>query len=89
MDTQIDMPAIQRIGFVQRELDRIAVALLAEPSQECYAPVVAAQQALSWALEPVGFKSPYDSIMGIPEAPADCSGDPRLPESSDTCSPTG
>ena len=52
------------IGFVQRELDRIAVALREAPSPECYARLYAAQQALSWALEPTGFKSPYDAITG-------------------------
>ena len=50
---------------MQRELDRIAAALLMETTnQECYARLYAAQQALSWALEPEGFKSPYDTIMG-------------------------
>jgi hypothetical protein len=59
-------------GFVQRELDRIAVALRGAPSPECYARLYAAQQALSWALEPSGFKSPYEAITGTLGEPAGC-----------------
>lgn len=59
-------------GFVQRELDRIAIALRRAPNPECYARLYAAQQALSWALEPDGFKSPYEAITGIPANSADC-----------------
>lgn len=51
------------MSFVQRELDRISAALGA-PNQAEYDRLYAAQQALSWALEPTGFKSPYDEIMG-------------------------
>ncbi len=68
------------IGFVQRELDRIAVALRGSPSPECYARLHAAQQALSWVLEPTGYASPYDMITGVtgnPGGPVDCSGEGR------------
>ena len=67
-------------GFVQRELSRIEVALRETPSPECYERLYMAQQALSWVLEPTGFASPLDVVMGIPATPADCSGEgrPRL-----------
>ena len=68
-------------GFVQRELRRIAVALREAPSPECYERLYAAQQALSWALEPNGFASPYDAITGTPAATADCSVSLRPPQS--------
>ena len=51
-------------GFVQREIDRINTALNDEPGGEAYDRLYAAQQALSWALEPQGFKSPFDMIKG-------------------------
>ena len=72
-----DRPVDNCIGFVQRELDRIAVALREAPSPECYARLYAAQQALSWALEPTGFMAPYAAIPGTLEATTDC---PVCPE---------
>lgn len=70
------------VGFMQRELDRIAVALREESiSPERYARLYGAQQSLSWALEPIGFRSPYDWAMDIPVEPADCSATPRPPAS--------
>lgn len=70
------------MSFIQRELDRIAIALRRAPSPECYARLYAAQQALSWAIEPTGFKSPYEAITGdIREGTADCSADPHPPQS--------
>jgi hypothetical protein len=59
------------MSFIQRELDRISVALREPRSAEQYAQLYAAQQALSWALEPEGFKAPYDTISGTREAPED------------------
>lgn len=52
------------MSFVQRELDRIANAILErqepDPTRD---RLIAAQQALSWALEPIGCLSPYDYIV--------------------------
>jgi hypothetical protein len=63
-------------GFVQRELTRIAIALREASDPERYAQLYAAQQALSWALEPTGFASPFESIMVDTQAtPASCSGE--------------
>ena len=36
-----------------------------EPPDREYEKLYAAQQALSWALDPTGFKAPYDVITGI------------------------
>ena len=52
------------VGFVGRELDRIAVALREPQPPKRYAELYAAQQALSWALEPEGFMSPHDLLTG-------------------------
>jgi len=51
------------MGFIERELDRIAIALREPRSADQWNQLHAAQQALSWAIEPTGFKSPYDMII--------------------------
>lgn len=68
-------------GFVQRELRRIEAALRAEEHAERRQELYAAQQALSWALEPNILRSPVDMLTGIPATTADCSGVPH-PQSS-------
>ena len=70
------------MSFIARELDRISSRLREPilPDGE-YEKLYAAQQALSWALEPEGFRSPYDSITGIPAEPEDCSARTRQPSS--------
>jgi hypothetical protein len=78
-------PAPGPTGFVQRELDRIAIALREAPTPEHYARLYAAQQALSWALEPDGFAAPYEVITGIREDSEGCSENLRRAASSDTC----
>ena len=52
------------MSFIARELDRISARLRQPeiPAAE-YEKLYAAQQALSWAIEPNGFRSPYDSIV--------------------------
>lgn len=72
------------MSFVQREIDRIRSALLADPEGERYQELYAAQQALSWALEPNGFGSPIDVIMGTRVVREDCRVEFRPPSSSDT-----
>lgn len=52
------------MGFIQREIDRLAMALREELDEKRYTQLYAAQQALAWALEPGGIKYPYDEIMG-------------------------
>lgn len=56
------------MSFLQREIDRIRAALTEPPSAD-HAELYAAQQALAWALEPTGFKSPYELIRGLPPKP--------------------
>jgi hypothetical protein len=54
------------MSFIQRELDKIEAALdSGDLSQDAYIQLYAAQQALSWALDPTGYRSPYNTIKGI------------------------
>jgi hypothetical protein len=66
------------MSFIQRELDRIAVELRQTPQGEEYDKLYVAQQALSWAAEPTGFKAPFDMIKGV-ESSAE-SATPQLPQ---------
>jgi hypothetical protein len=50
------------LGFVARELDRIADALQQSPPPEHLEELYAAQQALCWAIDPDSFASPLDAI---------------------------
>jgi hypothetical protein len=52
------------MGFIQRELDKIAVALREPRSAEEYSQLYAAQLALSWAIDPDMFAEPYGFILG-------------------------
>lgn len=58
------------MSFIHRELEKLSRAVLADPSgsKEAYA----AQQALSWALDPQAFKAPSAMLTGIPEGSEDC-----------------
>lgn len=77
------------MSFIQRELGRLQGALLDPANAERYDRLYAAQQALAWAAEPEGFRSPHDMIMGAPVLPATgiregsegCLGDHRPPPS--------
>lgn len=60
------------MGFMERELDRISTALRAETDPERHRQLYAAQQALSWAQEPNGFRTPFDLVMGTPAGSTDC-----------------
>lgn len=71
------------MSFIQREIDRVASEMEAARGTVKYRELYAARQALSWALEPGGFASPYNMIMGILATKADCSVPPRPPQSSD------
>lgn len=70
------------MGFIERELSLIGIELgNRDESDPTYKRLYDAQQALAWATEPDGFKSPYAAIMGIQAAPGDCSAHPRQPSS--------
>lgn len=52
------------MSFIQRELDNIRLALSTyEMGSDKYLELYAAQQALSWAMEPTGFNSPLKTIV--------------------------
>jgi hypothetical protein len=53
---------IGKVGFVVRELDRIARALQEPMAPERHSELYAVQQALSWAIDPSAFASPMDMI---------------------------
>jgi hypothetical protein len=62
-------------GFLARELERISEAVRVRqksPETDEYRQLYAAQQALSWALEPSGFRAPYETILDTPADSIDC-----------------
>ena len=63
------------MSFIQREIDRLNAEII--PGTPNHDSLYAAQQALAWALEPSGIKSPYEMIMGIQEGSEDCLADPH------------
>lgn len=64
------------MGFIERELKRISDAVRARQAGQSdtdeYRQLYAAQQALSWALEPTGFRAPCDTILDTPADAGDC-----------------
>lgn len=52
------------VGFVARELERIAVALQGPQPPKRYCELYAAQQALSWSLDPLNYAAPTEVIVG-------------------------
>ena len=58
---------------IKEELERINQALREGPDQGAWQSLYIAQQALAWALQPEGFKSPYDLISGTQAGSGDCS----------------
>jgi hypothetical protein len=60
------------LGFVQRELERVSLALSQETDSERQGRLYAVQQGLSWASDPEMFQSPYEWAMGIPAGLAGC-----------------
>lgn len=52
------------MSFLQRELDRIAVALREPCSADVFDRLYTAQQALAWAIEPTVIAAPYATITG-------------------------
>lgn len=69
------------MGFVERELERLNCALNEGVGDPRYPEIYAAQQALSWALDPTGFRSPYNYLFNIPTKPS--SDSDRLPKMSE------
>ena len=61
------------MSFLQREYDRVQAALLSGEYPNKRDELMAAQQALSYALEPNGIMPPVDFILGIPAGSPGCS----------------
>jgi hypothetical protein len=52
------------MSFIQRELDKLETELLKTPIDgTLYAQIYAARQALSWAMDPNGFASPFAMLL--------------------------
>ena len=66
---------------ISAEIDRIRQALAAEPDQTKALELRAANQALSWALEPQGAAAPFPVIMGIQAEREDYLAECRPPQS--------
>ena len=78
-ESEIKTGASAQMSFVQRELEHIRTALLDSRDSSQRAELYAAQQALSWALEPSGYATPYAMIRGIREGSEDYSAPVHLP----------
>lgn len=75
------------MSFVQREIDRLNIELTSAPDGPRYTELYAAQQALVWSLEPLGFKPPSAMIMGTQAAPGDYLAESRPAQSSSMGAP--
>lgn len=74
------------MSFVQRELASIQRAMRDPAHSNRYAELYAAQQALSWAIEPAGFAPASKMITGIQASLEDCSAHLHPQPSLDICS---
>ena len=72
------------MSLIQREIDRIQVALVSIKDERRYQELYAAQQALAWALEPIGMVSPVAVILGTPEVQEGCWAEARPTPFSNT-----
>ena len=68
-----------KMSFIERELNRIEIALRQSQSGNRYAELYAAQQALAWATDPNNFASPFDTVTDSAVEPKDCSAQPHQP----------
>jgi hypothetical protein len=64
------------MSFIQRELDKINDAIRSDKTDlEDLVKLRAAQQALAWATDPDGYKSPYNFIFKVEGKPI--TGEPQ------------
>ena len=70
------------MGFLQREFDRLNLALGDPNNANKYELFYAAQQAIAWAMDPIGYKAPFEMITGTPADSKGCSERSRQPLSS-------
>ena len=54
------------LGFIEREIRKISSLQSQEKDPETSKRLYACRQALSWAIDPSGFKSPCDWATGTP-----------------------
>lgn len=76
------------VDHIDDELLRIGNRLAAFPDPFEHAGLYAAQQALSWAANPDGFKAPYDLIVGSGGGAKDCYTDTSPAAFLDIADPT-
>lgn len=70
--------------MIAKEIERIELALREPQTDERYCALYGAQQALRWAIDQVGFKSPYLTIqLGLVRPPIHT---PEEPVSYPACS---
>lgn len=74
------------MSFIQRELNRIREQLKKGENFPEYDNLYAAQQALSWAIEPDGYKPPYDLVMSTQASSKGCLSFGHPLPSSSICS---
>ena len=72
---------------VHAELRRISARLQGLPEPNEHPGLYAAQQALSWALNPCQFAPPFRTITGMREDEEDYCRDSCRPESEETAFP--
>ena len=72
------------VNRITKEMLRIREALIAEQNNVKRRELYAANQALSWALDPSCAAAPSIVLMGTPEARADCQVEPHPVQSSST-----
>ena len=68
------------MGMIARELELLGRALRSAPEGR-YQELYAAQQALSWALDPQAFKTPCETLSGIRRDAEGCQAYHGQPES--------
>lgn len=75
------------MGFIERELEKLHSAMVAGIGDPRWPELYAAQQALSWALDPKSFRAPFDYLKNIPAGSGDCSVDIHRSPLPDTKAP--
>lgn len=69
------------MSFIQREIDRLNAAIRNRQDNANHEKMYSAQQALSCALDPNNFASPYDLTMGTQANLEGCFDPHRPPQS--------
>ena len=75
------------MSFLHRERMKLNVAITETIDDRRRGQLYAAQQALAWAEDPIGFASPFAFLMGIAANSKDCPAEYHPPQSSDIHGP--